>query len=239
MKSTWLRRALPLALAAALGMIGAQAIAAQTESTHLPADKTAVAGGVSEEIGANDTRTILQERMRVSTPTDLILGVTAECSILTALTTNSDNPDAEAEGKVELFLTIDGTEVPVQTSKPDEGEVVFCNRTYQRSVTDDEDPLDGIDQESDYIDTRAANAFNWLAFNVGNAYDKPDNGDNIVDVVVKARYTTRTACPQATCQAKAIVGNRTLVIEPVKAANTEVSEPADPAPAEEPTLLPL
>ena len=77
MKSTWLRRALALTLAAAMGMVGAQAIAAQNESTHLPADKTAVAGGTTEEIGANDTRVILQERMRVSTPTDLILGVTA------------------------------------------------------------------------------------------------------------------------------------------------------------------
>jgi hypothetical protein len=222
-------------------MIGAQAIA-QTDGDHMPADKTAVAGATLDTLGADGTEEIiLEETMKVSTPTDLILGVTAECSILTALTTNNDNQSADSTGTVEIWLEIDGKEVPVQTSKPDDGDVVFCNRTYQRTVTDQEDPTDGVDEESDYINTRSANAFNWVAFNVGNDYDDPANGNNIVHVVVKARYTAETSCPTFGCQAKAFVGNRTLVIEPVKASNTETSEPADPAPtpAPAPGVLPL
>ena len=236
LRSTSLRRALSLFAALAVGVVGTQAFAAQDESTHLPADKTAVAGATTQSMGPGKEKVILQERMRVSTPSDLILGVTAECSILTSLTTNSDNPTSSAKGKVAVRIEIDGKEVPVQTSDPD-GSVVFCNRTYSRTVTDDEGPADGIDDETDYIRTKNANAFNWLAFNVGTDFDTPENGDNIVDIVVYAKYVTETT-GDATAQAK--VGKRTLVIEPVKAANTEVSEPYDPAPSEEEdSLLPL
>ena len=228
-----LRRAGALLLAVAVGALGTQAFAAQNESTHLPADKTAVAGSTKNKVGPNKEKPILQERMRVSTPSDLILGVTAECSILTSLHTHADNDTSTAQGKVSFRIEIDGKEVPVESSDPD-GSVVFCNRTYSRTVTDDEDPLDGIDDQDDYIRTKHANAFNWLAFNVGTDYDKPENGDNIVDVVVYAKFVTRT---DGDATAQATIGKRTLVIEPVKAAVNEVSEETDTDGSE--SLLPL
>jgi hypothetical protein len=101
---------------------------------------------------------------------------------------------------------------------------VFCDRTYHRTVTDQESPADGIDQESDYIRTKAANAFNWLRFNAGSG---------VHEVVVKADLeTSDPSCaanelapnapgPNATC-AQAYVGNRTLIVEPTKTANNAV-----------------
>ena len=80
----------------------------------------------------------------------------------------------------ELFITLDGTRVPVSLDDTEEneqgetddiGKVVFCNRAYQRTVTDAEENEgvggneggDGFDDEDDFIRTRTANAFNWMA----------------------------------------------------------------------------
>ncbi|MDQ3757495.1 MAG: hypothetical protein M3394_06580 [Actinomycetota bacterium] len=220
----------------------------------LPADKTAVGGSSLEDIDPNQVKEILSQRMKVSTPADLILGVTLECSIVTRLVTDTNEETAEALGSVDILVTIDGKNVPVQTAggtgAGDNGEVTFCNRTYQRTVTD-QDGDGTIDKEDDYIATKTANAFNWVALNVGDeqaegGYDNPANGNNIVDIRVVARYTrthtTRETCKQAdltttevnSCS-EAYVGKRTIVIEPVHAAVNEQSEPAG-APAT--TLVP-
>lgn len=207
----------------------------------LPADKTAIAGSGLQDIDANKEHEILSTRMAVSSPADLILGVTLECSIVTRLVTDTSEESSEALGSVDIRVTVDGTTVPVQTVPTrDNGEVTFCNRTYQRTVTD-QDGDGNIDKEDDYIATKTANAFNWLALNVGkNGYDKPANGNNVLDIRVFARYT-RTHDVSGTCISddtdalsgcsEAYVGKRTLVIEPVHAANREQSEPAGaPAP---------
>jgi hypothetical protein len=165
--------------------------------------------------------------MKVSSPEDLIISVTAECSILTALTTNNDNPTSTAFGSVRLRVEVDGKEVPVsaddgsggQDDADDDddeiGEVTFCNRAYSRTVTDQEDntPPDGQDEESDYIRTRTANAFNWIALDTGVLYDSPDNGNNIITVELFADYDTDTA---GEALAEAFVGSRTMVIEPIR-----------------------
>lgn len=203
----------------------------------LPADKTAVAGAALKDIGPGEEHPILQQRMKVSSPADLILGVTLECSILTRVVTNNDTPSSATTGSVDIRITVDGKDVPVQTAGEgagDDGNVTFCNRTYQRSVSDGENDGGLIDTQDDYIRTKSANAFNWVALNVGNdaTYDNPANGNNILDIVVYARYertheegTCLTADPATSCS-EAFVGKRTLVIEPVHAANGEESEPA-------------
>ena len=69
-------------------------------------------------------------------------------------------------------------------------------------------------------------------------YDKPANGNNVLDIRVFARYTrthdTSGACITATGNitscSEAYVGKRTLVIEPVHAANREQSEPTGAPP---------
>ena len=202
------------------------------------ANKLAAGGSETEVIGDGDTVPVLTERMKVSSPRDLILQLTSECSILTALTTNNDEPSAEATSTIKMYITIDGHVVPVSADDADNGRAVFCNRDYKRTVTDQEDD-DGMDQESDYIRTRTANAFNWVALNSGEAYDEPENGNNILDIVVYAEFDSANDCanpldPTGETCTQAIVGNRTLVVENTNAMVDEVVTPADPEPAPEP-----
>jgi hypothetical protein len=158
--------------------------------------------------------------------------VTAECSILTALTTNNDSTNSAAFGSVRLWVELDGTPVPVaavEGSGQDDaddnddsvGEVTFCNRAYERTVSDDEDPADGIDEEDDYIRTRTANAFNGLALDTGVNYDDPANGNNIISVELFADFDTTTA---GEAVAEAFVGSRTLILEPTKVSIHEAVE---------------
>ena len=202
---------------------------------HEPANKGAAAGSDLDTIGQDDL--LLSETMRVSSPEDLVIQVTAECSILTELITGgSDDPGATdtatAFGSVRLRVEVDGKEVPVSandgaggaddaedteegTTATDAeiGEVTFCNRAYSRTVTDEEDPQDGIDEEHDYIRTRTANAFNWLALDTGVIYDSPANGNNILTVELFADYDTSTV---GDAVAQAFVGSRTMIIEPIR-----------------------
>ena len=210
------------------------------EATHTPANKAAAAGSDIDEI--SDAEPILSETFRVSSPEDIIIQVTSECSILTALTTNNDSANAYAFGSVRLWVEIDGKRVPVSTDDTGEdaddevvdagdpsdiGEVTFCNRAYERTVTDEEDPLDGIDEESDYIRTRTANGFNWLALDTGSFYDDVElNGNNIITVELWADYDVATD-PATHAQAEAFVGSRTMIIEPTKVSNHEQVAPED------------
>jgi hypothetical protein len=201
-------------------------------ASHEPANKGAAAGSDLDTIGQDEL--LLSETMKVSSPEDLIVSVTAECSILTALTTNNDSLNSRAFGSVRLRVEIDGREVPVSVDDgaggeddgaddDDEiGEVTFCNRAYERTVADDESPADGVDSESDYIDTRTANAFNWIALDTGVIYDSPANGNNILTVNLFADYDTSTA---GEAVAEAFVGSRTMVIEPIRLSIHEQVEP--------------
>lgn len=172
-------------------------------ATHEPADKTQ--GSATSIDQVDDDVVLLEETMKVSSVSDLILSTSAECSILTSLnTTGGPNESTETDGsfgQVELWITIDGKRVPVSSTEQDEGEVVFCNRAYQRTVRDKEEDEnsgaednanengDGIDDEDDFIRTRAANAFNWMAFDVGKNYDTGDGGNNIVTVQLHGTFT--------------------------------------------------
>lgn len=202
------------------------------DAGHEPAQKVAAAGSDVDEVG--DSTPVLSETVRVSSTQDLVLQLTAECSILTALTTNNDTPTSTAFGSVRMRIEIDGTPVAVATdettaSEDDAdddddqiGEVTFCNRTYSRTVTDEEEPEDGIDEEDDFIRTRTANAFNWLALDIGFNYDDPANGNNIVEIVVFADYDTDE---MGEAVAEAFVGSRTLIAEPTNASVHETVSP--------------
>ena len=207
-------------------------------ASHEPANKAGASGSDIDEV--SDAAPILSETMRVSSPEDAIISATAECSILTELTTNSDSLNAFAFGSVRLWVTIDGVRVPVSTDDTAEdgddevedpedpsdiGEITFCNRAYERTVADDEGD-GGVDSQNDYIRTRTANAFNWLAFDIGTAYDQPDyngvTGNNIVVVELWADFDTSTV---GEAVADAFVGSRTLIVEPTKVSNHEVVQP--------------
>ena len=223
------------------GFLGRNIVSAH----HEPANKFAAAGAVTQDVDPDTDHVILSETMKVSTPFDLALSATAECSILTYLNSaaNSSGVASSAEGRVELWVEIDNEAVPVQTGdvdpatpgvQNDNGEVTFCNRKYERTITDAETLPDGIDSERDFIRTRNANAFNWFALNVGSEYDKPDvpagAGNNIVLVELHAEYTDTEPCNETTATAqedcsRAYVGKRTLIAEPTNASIHEQVEP--------------
>lgn len=212
------RRSLAAAAAGLIAIVGLLSYAEQAGASGGPANKVAAVGTQLEQF--DDATPILQEQLKVSSPEDLILSLTAECSIITELTTGGEAPDSsEAFGSVTVWVTVDGKNVPISSSAGDDGKVVLCNRAYGRSVSDTEGDGD-VDEEDDYIRTRQANAFNWLALDTGFAYDNLDNGQNILDVVVWADYETSTAGEAA---ADAWVGARTLIIEPTSTAVNETT----------------
>lgn len=181
--------------------------------TQEPANKVSASGSTIQVIQAtpgSNIVTLMSEYVKTSKPTDLILGVTAECSITTDVTTTG-NDNEFAEGLVKVWVEIDGQRVPVSADdtdpKADPGKVVFCNRMYQRmtSLFDDTDATIRT-----FIATRNANGFNWMALNVGSA-------THLIEV--KAELTTTNVSTQAS--ATAAVGKRTLIVEPVHSANNE------------------
>jgi hypothetical protein len=208
----------------------------QAQADGTAANKLAVAGSKTQAFAPNSEIRVLDETMKVSTVRDLILQLTAECSIVNALSTSNDDNSDTSTGRVTMRLEIDGNEVPV-TQDGGDGRVVFCDRTYSRTVTDQDD--DGkIDKEDDYLATRTANAFNWVAFDAGTLYDDPANGNNIINLEVFAAFESSNspgtcALGSSSCS-EAFVGSRTLVVENTNAQNEEVATTTDPSPAPEP-----
>ena len=190
-----------VAAVVAVGLSGTFAISAGT-----PANKVSAAGSTAEVMSPQENVRLLSEKIRTSKPADLLLGVTAECAITTELTTVG-NDSAAASGVVDVWVTIDGTPVKVDSkSQSDDGKVGFCDREQERDTTnfDDEDAtIRTLDKAGQ------ANGFNWMALNVGSG---------IHTVEVRATLTT-TATTNAS--ALAAVGKRTLIIEPTHAANRE------------------
>ncbi|HVL32645.1 MAG TPA: hypothetical protein VM600_03585 [Actinomycetota bacterium] len=170
---------------------------------HLPANKTAAAGSTTQVVAPGENVTLLSATIRSSNPTDLILQVTAECSIVTNVTTIG-NDNQRAFGQVRVWVEIDGSPVPVATADASGGRVVFCNRAYQRTteLLDDEDATIRT-----FFSTRHANAFNWL---------KLDVGSGIHTIEVKGELTAE-ATDRAV--AEAVIGNRSLIVEPTKLPN--------------------
>lgn len=199
----------------------------------IPANKATAAASKRVVAGPNQTVEILTATMKTSKPTDLILQLTMECSIFTALKTSNDNASATATGTVKAWITIDGAVVPIESISqppqdppppgiaplpgPDDPDAphdgaTMCNRTYHRTVTDDENntPPDGIDTEDDYIQTKSAHGFNWLRQNAGS-------GKHVIKVWA---ILDQSEVGDATATVE--IGNRTLIIEPTKMANDAV-----------------
>jgi hypothetical protein len=189
-----------------------------------PANKVVASASHTEVVAPGENVTLMKATMKTSKPTDLLIQTAAECTILTGLVTNNDNNSAIAHSAVHVWVEFDGKVVPLQsTSTPPQDPAdqpagdkkidgaTFCDREYSRTVTDQEDPADGIDQEDDYIRTKSAHAFNWIRMNTGS-------GDHTIEV--KADLTSETSGDNATTEA--IIGNRTLIVEPTKMANSAV-----------------
>ena len=198
--------------------------ATRADASHEPANKVAAASSVVEVVGeAEGPVSIMQEQLRVASPTDLMIQVQLECSLVTDVRTEGDD-DQHAEAQFDVWVTVDGTPVPVSSTPTynedgtviaDDGSVTFCNRRYQRVISGlnnglvDDDSDDDLTIET-FLKTKSTHGFNWIALNTGrDGYDK--NGDNILDIQVWADYSESET---EKSEASAVIGNRTLIIEP-------------------------
>jgi hypothetical protein len=212
----------PRALAAgtlALALVGVT-LAQGSNAAGIPANKVAAAGSETEVVGANQSAVVLTETVKINNPTDLIISASAECAILTEVTNSANGETERAFGEITFHVEINGIPVPVSKENTDKGEVVFCNRAQEQQWTDTATGPnagdDSDDQLRQYLDTRTANAFNWLALNVGTTYG--GTSDNVHKIDLVATWNTDAT---AGAIAEAVVGNRTLILEPVKAWNRE------------------
>lgn len=197
-------------------------LTADAEANHQPADKVVASANVDDIVFAAEGETVqlLEETFRTSTTSDLLLHISSECSITTEVTTVGNDLEA-ARGQLKYFLTIstDGSEErPIgiaQTadhptepgSAEDNGNVVFCDRKYERETTmfDDEDATIRT-----FMETRTANAFNWVQLNAGRG---------IHTVRLYASYSDADTTDGG--ESTGVVGRRTMIIEPVKMKNDE------------------
>lgn len=203
------KTALAIAAAALVGLAVAWPFEA-ARADHVPANKIAVSGASVEILtaplvdGASSMEeTVLSGTLRASRPTDLVVGVTLECALWTTVVTVG-NDASEATARVLVWVELDGEPVAVSgddTEAP--GQVVFCDRTHRQTVTDLDDEDARIEQ---FLRTRSANGFHWIALNVGS-------GIHTLDVVAQLE-----ASATSLGDAQAGVGKRTLVVEPVRLA---------------------
>lgn len=216
------------AAVAVVALVGMVAFTGFANASHRPADKLAVAGstveflhassgggaadglldaGLTDALGepTSEVVSLLSGTLRTSSPTDLLVRVSAECALWTNVTTVGDD-DQEAVATVTLWVELDGAPIGVSSDDTgaDAGRVVFCNRAYHVVTTDWDDENASLAQ---YLRTRSANAFEWMTLNVGNG---------VHTLVVKAELATQVS---EAGEAAAAVGKRTLVVEPVKLAN--------------------
>ena len=207
--------------AVALAMVGFS-LAQGTFAAGTPANKVAASGSTVERLDAANDTVLLSETVKINNPTDLIIAVSAECSIYTEIASAANGATETAFGRITLRVTIDGQPVPVNDTggdanggDQDGGRVVFCDRLHSQKWTDGADGDDGDDEFRQYQNTKAANAFNWVALNVGTNY-VPADGSNVHKIEVLGEW--EVSAETANSVAHAAVGNRTLVLEPVKAA---------------------
>lgn len=191
----------------------------------IPADKPFAAASKSQKVGPTPRLELLRATVHNSKTSDIVLALSMECSIITdnviaGSTVAGASESATTAGKVRAWIEIDGVIVPIVSASPqsqtppapgdDSDKVTFCNRVFNRTVTDKEDPKDGFDGSRDYIETKDSNAFNWVRLNMGSGTH---------EIVVYGDFT-QSASPGSS--ASAYIGNRSLVGTPGKFANDAV-----------------
>lgn len=192
-----------LVAATLVGGVVAATLLAPATATHQPADKLAAFGNTFEITEPGEEVTLLTGTMRTSNPTDLVLSLSFECSIITEVVTVG-NDVSEAHAKILAWIEIDGVPVGVTGSDTD-GQVTFCDRQHRQTTTQFDDDDATIDT---YLATKSAHSFNWIALNLGSG---------VHTITAHALLTETTSDDDAF--ADAVIGKRTLVAEPTKLAN--------------------
>jgi hypothetical protein len=140
--------------------------------------------------------------VKMSPGMDLILSLTMECALWTNLATTG-NDAAESMARVIAEVLIDGVAVPI-SSETEQTEVVFCDRVQQTTTSDFDDQNAKIEN---FMATRSANAFNWIALDLEGQAGVPHTVDVIVQLVGEVQGTATT---------QAGIGARSLIVEPVQ-----------------------
>lgn len=176
---------------------------------NLPADKMTVGASTVQQFSPGTDVTLLCARMKTSSPADLTFSVTLECSIVTSVTTTG-NDTQSAFGDVKVWIEVDGKIVSISPQQPgagsDNGQVTFCNRTYS-STTMGFPPTDSMATINTYQATKDANAFNWVAMNVGN-----------LPHTISVHATLTSGTTSSKDMAQAVVGSRTVVVNETNTA---------------------
>jgi hypothetical protein len=185
-----------------------------------PANKAGAAATSEEIFAPGENQLLLSKQFKAGGPIDLVLQVAAECSIVTNVETVG-NDDQEANGHIEVWMTLDGKPVVNGPGDHEVGHVVFCDRSYRRQTLNFQSE-DGEEDEGDetmrtYFSTRSSHGFNWVALDIGSG---------LHSLKVWATLTAGTVCRPvgegSTCTvnpnttAAAVVGNRSLIIEPAR-----------------------
>jgi len=179
-----------------------------SSSTSLPADKVTTSGSTLQTVPNGSDTTLLSTQVKTSTPEDLLLDVTLECSILTSVTTTGSS-SSSASGTINVWVTVDGNRVPVDhtvATSPTNSTVTFCRRDATQTFTDGDQGTTSGDTLTEYLNTKDANGFNWANFDTGGS-------GQIHTVAVHATLTTSTS---GNANATGYVGNRTLTVFPTK-----------------------
>ncbi|MFN2614069.1 MAG: hypothetical protein ABR552_04545 [Actinomycetota bacterium] len=164
-----------------------------------PANKAAAVGTTTQVAAPAQDVTLMTKTIRTSSPQDLLFEVTAECSIVTNVTTTGTD-DQRAFGHIEMWVTFDGRPVLVGPDDSQAGRVVFCDRAYERQTTFNQDDQD--DAIATFFSTRSTHAFNWILLNAGSGLHQVQ------------LHALLTATATNTATAEAVLGNRTIIISP-------------------------
>lgn len=185
-------------------------------SSSNAANKTAAHGSSlqvlqSDIVDTDQGLAVLTTTIKTSKTIDLLLQLTMECALWTEVvsTTIEDHADgigpfSRAEAHVTAWIEVDGR--PVTVSGNDDGKVVFCDRVHEQEISDIDNST-GNHTIRQYLETRNANAFNWVVLNAGT-------GTHTVTVKVDIESANTEGA-----FATGAVGKRTLVVEPTRFAN--------------------
>jgi hypothetical protein len=203
--------AIALALAAPL-----VAAAIGGDGTSNAANKTAANSSTAQKLSADVVDSdlglsVLTTTIKTSKTTDLLLQLSMECALWTEVisTTIQDQVDgykpyARAEAHVVAWIEVDG--VAVKLASDDDGKVVFCDRVHEQEI-DDIDNSTGNFTIRQRLETRQANAFDWVVLNAGVGTHTV-----VVKVDIEASNTEGSF-------AEGAVGKRMLIVEPTRFAN--------------------